>query len=228
MPGWSRNEDERSNAVRTDGGTDDDVAEIKQMLEDGDDQGGLADAVTETGDDEESESSAAMDFGMKVGAPLAILAVGLLFVGPAPHLRFTPGDVVLIESLDVGGPGNVWYISGATLVLSLLVGLVYPSLADELDEDYKMDLGLGVAFPTLGLMGALVLAVLLWPVVHSLLAGALVEAGFFIVVAVVIIGIAVAGSIITLAIAALATLYIVGPALVGSYVGGFLGKLVAT
>lgn len=228
MLGWSRNEDERSNAVRTDGGTDDDVAEIKQMLEDGDGQGGLADAVTETGDDEESESSAAMDFGMKVGAPLAILAVGLLFVGPAPHLQFTPGDVVLIESLDVGGAGNVWYISGATLVLSLLVGLVYPSLADELDEDYKMDLGLGVAFPTLGLMGALVLAVLLWPVVHSLLAGALVEAGFFLVVAVVVIGIAVAGSIITLAIAALATLYIVGPALVGSYAGGFLGKLVAT
>lgn len=207
----------------TDGGTDDDVAEIKQLLES---EGEGEVDVDE--DDEDFESSAAMDFGMKVGAPFALVAVGLLFVGPTPLLEFDFGGQYVIDTLDVGGPGNIVYISALTLALAFGSGLLYPSLASEVDDEFKMDLGLGLAVPTLGLLALLVLVFMFWPALWALMNGAIVEALLIVVVAVVILAIAFAGSIITLVIAAIATLYIVGPALVGSYVGGFLGEVVAT
>jgi len=221
--------DERGRAL-ADGGTEDDdaVAEMKEMLESGEDDGDLGDAIDANVEEDEDESSPAMDFGLKVGAPLALVAVGLLFVGPEPLLKFTPGDIVFVDTTSGDGPGNIVYISGLTLALSTLTGLVYPSIASEPVDDFKMDLGLGISFPTIGVLGALVVLMLFWPVLFSLLAGEFLTAGIMLVIAVVAIGIAVAGSIITLAIAAVATLYFVGPALVGSYVGGFLGELVAT
>jgi len=209
--------------VVTDGGTDDDVAEIKELLER---EGG--DDVAVEDDDEEFERTTAMDVGMLLGAPFAFVAVGLLFVGPTPLLEFDVGGQFVIDTLDVGGPGNVVYISGLTLALSFLVGLLYPSFASDLDDEFKMDLGLGIALPTLALMGLLVLLFLFWPALWALVNGAIVEALLAVVVAVVLIAIAVAGSLITLVVAAIATLYVVGPALVGSYVGGFLGQFVAT
>jgi len=211
--------------VVTDGGTDDDVAEIKQLLES---EGG-DDVAVEDDDDEEFESSAAMDVGMKVGAPFALVAVGLLFVGPTPLLEFDVGGQYIIDTLDVGGPGNIVYISALTLALAFLAGLLYPSLIeDELDDEFKLDLGLGLVVPTLGLLALLVLVFMFWPALWALMNGAIVEALLVVVVAVVLLAIAFAGSIITLVVAAIATLYVVGPALVGSYVGGFLGELVAT
>jgi len=210
--------------VVTDGGTDDDVAEIKQLLES---EGG-DDVAVEDDDDEEFESSAAMDVGMKVGAPFALVAVGLLFVGPTPLLEFDVGGQYIIDTLDVGGPGNIVYISALTLALAFLAGLLYPSVADDVDDEFKLDLGLGLAVPTLGLLALLVLVFMFWPALWALMNGAIVEALLVVVVAVVLLAIAFAGSIITLVVAAIATLYVVGPALVGSYVGGFLGELVAT
>jgi hypothetical protein len=227
MPGWDDDRDDADeDPVRIDGGTEDDAAKIQQLLE-GDDAS-LADAERTSEDDEEFESGPAMDFGLKIGAPFALVAVGLLFVGPTPLLEFDPGGMYIIDTLDVGGPGNIVYISAATLVLSLFAGLVYPFTAEDLDEDFKMDIGLGISLPTIALVGALVLLFLLWPVLYSLLNGALIQAGIALVVAVVIVGIAVAGSIITLVLAAIATLYFVGPALLGSYVGGFVGQFAAT
>lgn len=230
MSRWKTDGDGGDRTVRADGGTEDDdaVAEIKEMLESGEDDGDFGDALDADVDEEDEESSPAMDFGLKVGAPLALVAVGLLFVGPAPLLKFTPGDIMFVDSTSVEGPGNIWYISGLTLALSFVTGLLYPSIVEDPVDDFKMDLGLGISFPTLGVLGALALLVLFWPVLFSLLNGALIEAGIMLVVAVVVIGIAVVGSIITIALAAIATLYFVGPALVGSYVGGFLGELVAT
>lgn len=233
MGPWSR-ADEGENGRRRvlpDGGTEDDdaVAEIKEMLESDDGDDGLADAVGGTAEEaEDEESSPAMDFGLKLGAPLALVAVGLLFVGPAPLLKFTPGDVVFVGSTNVDGPGNIWYISGLTFAVSLVTGLLYPSFTDDPLEDFKTDLGLGISFPTIGVLVVLGLLLLFWPVLYSLLAGKLITAGVFLVVAVVAVGIAVAGSIVTLALIAIATLYFVGPALVGSYVGGFVGELIST
>ncbi|WP_323674372.1 hypothetical protein [Halorubellus sp. PRR65] len=216
--------------LRTDGGTDDDAAEIKQLLSEGDDDGGLADAVTGEDEDDEYEGGPAMDFGLKLGAPFALVAVGLLFVGPQPLLEFDPTGRYVIDTLDVGGPGNIVYISAATLALSFLAGLLYPSVADDLDadDDFKMDLGLGLSLPTVAVMGLGVLFFMFWPAVFALLNGALVEALLTVVVAVVLVAIAVAGSVVTLVVAAVATLYFVGPALVGSYVGGFIGERIAT
>jgi hypothetical protein len=82
--------------------------------------------------------------------------------------------------------------------------------ADELDEDFKMDFGLGLSLPTVAVMGLGVLFFLFWPAVFALLNGPFVEA------------------IISLVVAAIATIYFVGPALVGSYVGGFVGERIAT
>lgn len=232
MPGWTSTADADDDAIRTDGGTeDDDAAEIKQLLSEGDDDGDLADAVTgEDDEDDEYEGGPAMDFGLKLGAPFALVAVGLLFVGPQPLLEFDPTGKYFIDTLDVGGPGNIVYISASTLALSFLAGLLYPSLEDDLDadDDFKMDLGLGLSLPTVAVMGLGVLFFMFWPAVFALLNGALVEALITVVIAVVLVAIAVAGSIITLVVAAIATLYFVGPALVGSYVGGFIGERIAT
>jgi len=233
MPGWRSTDGASSGSddVRTDGGTggeDDAVADIKRMLSEGDDDGPLADAVDGEDEDEEYEGGPAMDVGLKLGAPFALVAVGLLFVGPQPLLEFDPTGRYFIDTLDVGGPGNIVYISTGTLALSFLSGLLYPSFADELDDDFKMDLGLGLSLPTIAVMGLGVLFFLFWPAVFALLNGALVEALLSLVVALVLVGIAVAGSIITLVVAAIATIYFVGPALIGSYVGGFVGERIAT
>lgn len=231
MPGWTTATDDTDEAVRTDGGTeDDDAADIKRLLSEGDDDGSLADAVTGDDDEEEEyEGGPAMDFGLKLGAPFALVAVGLLFVGPEPLLAFDPQGKYIIDTLDVGGPGNIVYISASTLALSFLAGLLYPSMADDLDadDDFRMDLGLGLSLPTVAVMGLGVLFFMFWPAVFALLNGALVEALITVVVAVVLVAIAVAGSVITLVVAAIATLYFVGPALVGSYVGGFVGERIA-
>ena len=120
------------------------------------------------------------------------------------------------------------YISTGTLALAFLAGVLYPSFADELDDDFKMDLGLGLSLPTVAVMGLGVLFFLFWPAVFAVLNGALVEALISLVVALVLVGIAVAGSVVTLVVAAIATIYFVGPALVGSYVGGFVGERIAT
>lgn len=242
MPGWNSNDrgveddaDAGDGALRTDGGTGDDdaAAEVQQLLSEGDDDGELADAVTGDDDedeDEEYDGGPAMGFGLKLGAPFALVAVGLLFVGPQPLLEFDPTGKYFIDTLDVDGPGNIVYISASTLALSFLAGLLYPSLADDLDgdDDFKLDLGLGLSLPTVAVMGLGVLFFMFWPAVFALLNGALVEALITVVIAVVLIGIAVAGSIITLIVAAIATLYFVGPALIGSYVGGFIGERIAT
>lgn len=235
MSGW-RSTDGPSDGdgrPRTDGGTgdeDDSVADIKRMLSEGDDDGGLADAVGEGEEaaDEEYEGGPAMDVGLKLGAPFALVAVGLLFVGPQPLLEFDPTGRYVIDTLDVGGPGNIAYISAATLALSFLSGLLYPSFADELDDDFKMDLGLGLSLPTVAAMALGVLFFALWPVLFDLLNGAFVDALITLVVVIVLLAIAVAGSVVTLVVAAIATLYFVGPALVGSYVGGFVGERIAT
>ena len=231
MPGWTTATDDTDEAVRTDGGTeDDDAADIKRLLTAGDDDGSLADAVTGDDDEEEEyEGGPAMDFGLKLGVPFALVAVGLLFVGPEPLLAFDPQGKYIIDTLDVGGPGNIVYISASTLALSFLAGLLYPSMADDLDadDDFRMDLGLGLSLPTVAVMGLGVLFFMFWPAVFALLNGALVEALITVVVAVVLVAIAVAGSVITLVVAAIATLYFVGPALVGSYVGGFVGERIA-
>ncbi|WP_227133862.1 hypothetical protein [Halorubellus salinus] len=231
MPGWTSATDDADDAIRTDGGTeDDDAAEIKQMLSEGDDDGELADAVTGDDEDDEYEGGPAMDFGLKLGAPFALVTVGLLFVDPQPLLEFDPTGKYFIDTLDVGGPGNIVYISASTLALSFLAGLLYPSLADDIDadDDFKMDLGLGLSLPTVAVMGLGVLFFMFWPAVFALLNGALVEALITVVIAVVLVAIAVAGSIVTLVVAAIATLYFVGPALIGSYVGGFIGERIAT
>ena len=233
MSGW-RSADGPSDGddrPRTDGGTgdeDDAVADIKRMLSEGDDDGGLADVVDGEDEGDEYEGGPAMDVGLKLGAPLALVAVGLLFVGPQPLLEFDPTGKYFINTLDVGGPGNIVYISTATLGLSFLAGLLYPSLADELDDDFKLDLGLGLSLPTVAVMGLGVLFFLFWPAVFALLNGALAEALISLVVALVLVGIAIAGSIVTLVVAAIATIYFVGPALIGSYVGGFVGERIAT
>lgn len=235
MSGWRSTDgpSDGDDRPRTDGGTggeDDAVADIKRMLSEGDDDGSLADAVGEGEEaaDEEYEGGPAMDVGLKLGAPFALVAVGLLFVGPQPLLEFDSTGRYFIDTADVGGPGNIVYISTATLALSFLSGLLYPSFADELDDDFKMDLGLGLSLPTVAVMGLGVLFFLFWPAVFALLNGALVEALISLVVALVLVGIAIAGSVITLVVAAIATIYFVGPALVGSYVGGFVGERIAT
>jgi hypothetical protein len=233
MSGWGSTDRESGGdgRPRTDGGTGDDdaVADIKQMLSEGDDDGGLADAVDGEDEDDEYEGGPAMDFGLKLGAPFALVAVGLLFVGPQPLLEFDPTGRYFVNTLDVGGPGNIVYISAGTLALSFLSGLLYPSFADGLDDDdFKMDLGLGLSLPTVAIMGLGVLFFLFWPAVFALLNGALVEALLSLVVALVLVGIAIAGSIITIVVAAIATIYFVGPALIGSYVGGFVGERIAT
>ena len=135
---------------------------------------------------------------------------------------------MLSEGDDDGGPGNIVCISASTLALAFLAGLLYPAFADELDDGFKMDLGLGLSLPTVAIMGLGVLFFVFWPAVFALLNGALVEALISLVVTLVLVGIAIAGSIITLVVAAIATLYFVGPALVGSYVGGFVGERIAT
>jgi hypothetical protein len=225
MDGTEREDDE----LRTDGGTEDDAAaDIKQMLSEGDDDGGLADAVDGEDEDDEYEGGPAMDAGLKLGAPFALVAVGLLFVGPQPLLEFDPTGRYFIDTLDVGGPGNIVYISASTLGLAFLSGLLYPSFAADLDENFKMDLGLGLSLPTVAVMGLGVLFFALWPVLFDLLNGAFVDALITLVVVLVLVGIAIAGSVITLVVAAIATLYFVGPALVGSYVGGFVGERIAT
>lgn len=214
--------------VRTDGGQTDDeaVADIKEMLETGDGDGDLGEAVeAEPADD---ETSPAMDFGMKIGVPFAIVAVGLLFVGPQPLLEFDMSGKYIIETVDQGGPGNIVYISGATLALAFVLGVFYPLFVNDPVDDFKMDLGLGLVVPTLGLMAVLVLVFLFWPALYEFMNGAIVDALISIVIAVVLIAIAVAGNLISLVIAAIATLYVVGPALIGSYLGGFIGGAMAT
>lgn len=228
MSGWQSDDrkPESSTVVRTDGGrVDDDVEEIKEMLESGTDDEDLADALDEEQDD---ESSPAMDFGMKIGIPFAIVAVGLLFVGPQPLLEFDMSGRYIIESVDQGGPGNIVYISGATLALSFVLGLFYPMIAGDVVDDFKTDLGLGLVVPTLGLMALLVVVFLFWPALYELMNGAIVDALISVGIAVVVIAVAVAGNVISLVIAAIATLYVVGPALVGSYLGGFIGERMAT
>jgi hypothetical protein len=116
----------------------------------------------------------------------------------------------------------------ATLALSFLAGLLYPSFADELDGDFKVDLGLGLSLPTVAVMSLGVLFFLFRPGVFALLDGALVDALLGLAVALVLVGIAIAGSVITLVVAAIATIYFVGPALIESYVGGFVGERTAT
>lgn len=207
----------------SDSSADDDIADSLQSVLDAAD----AESDTDGEDDEDDGGGPAMDYALKLGLPLAVVTVGLLFVGPEPLVRFTPGSDVLLEGIDGSGLGPIPYISGAVFCVAFLAGVTYPHFGEELYDEFKTDLAMGTLMPTGGLMALIVGITVFWPVVHFALGGQLITATVLLVLIAVIIAISLSASIGILALAVIAGLYLVVPSVLGAYLGGFIGEFVA-
>ncbi len=210
----------------SDGASDDrvdDTLEEFQEVIDADD-GTVADDSVEDDD----ESGPAETFGLKFGVPLAVVAVGLLFIGPSPMFELSLGGEMLFDTLQDSGYGPIPYISGTTLLVGLATGLAYPMSNKERYDGYKSEMAIGLVLPTGALMALLVLVAVFWPTVHFALAGDLITATIYLVIAAVIVAIATGAFVVIIAVGLLALLYLIIPSFVGVYAGALVGELAST
>ncbi|WP_323191169.1 hypothetical protein [Halostella sp. PRR32] len=202
---------------------DDSLEEFQEVIDT--DDGTVADDSVE---DEDDESGPAETFGLKFGAPLAVVAVGLLFVGPSPMFELSLGGEMLFDTLQDSGYGPIPYISGTTLLVGLATGLAYPMSNKERYDGYKSEMAIGLVLPTGALMALLVLVAVFWPTVHFALAGDLITATIYLVIAAVIVAIATGAFVVIIAVGLLALLYLIIPSFVGVYAGALVGELAST
>lgn len=138
--------------------------------------------------EDEFEDSPATDFGLLLGVPLALVAGAWAFVGPGHLLELGRYELPIVASVVEPLPYRFFvYVGGVTFALALIGGLTYPSLHEEMTDEYAIDLAIGLILPAVGL--TLLLAVLgfLFPALFYLIGGEFVRAGTIVVGVVAIV-----------------------------------------
>lgn len=194
--------------------------------------------------DDDTEGSAAEDYGLLFGFVVAAVTVGALFVGPFRLFEVVLGGDGLVPLRMRPGVTNEPFVAtaGATLLVGLVAGFGFPltdrragketarrllGLPIPAGDDYRSEIAIGLVLPAMGLFALLALLLLLVPVGESLLAGDVVAATVQFVIVAVLLGIALGASVVVIALFVVASVYFIVPSFVGVFLGAFVGELVA-
>lgn len=170
--------------------------------------------------EDEFDDSPATDFGLKLGVPLALVAGAWAFVGPAHLLELGRYELPIVASFVEPLPYRFFaYVGGITFALALVGGLAYPSLHEEMTDDYAIDLGIGLIIPAVGLTILLAVLGFLFPAVFYAVGGEFVRAGLIVVGVVAIVVAAFLLRTIALLVIAVWSAPLWLPALLGAGLG---------
>lgn len=169
---------------------------------------------------DEDESSPAEDFGIKLGVPLAIVAIVWAFVGPANLLEVGRYELPVVASFVEPLPYTFFaYIAAVTFVLALVGALVFPSRVPGASDDYAHDLAMGLIIPPVVAVVGMVALGFLVPAAFYAVTGELTTAGMIVLGMIVVgVGAFILQTIVILAVA-VASAPLWAPAFAGAYVG---------
>lgn len=174
-------------------------------------------------EDDENEESPATDFGIKLGVPLALVALGWAFVGPANILEVGRYELPIVASFVEPFPIVFFgYVGAVTFAFALVGAVLFPSRAEEAVDEYATDLAIGLIIPAVGVVVLMAILGFVFPALFYLVAGEIGRAGLILAgVAVVVVAAFLLQTIAILVIALWsAPLWL--PAIAGAYVGSFV------
>lgn len=184
-----------------------------------------ADNRTEGDAESDDESSPAEDFGVRLGAVLALVAIAWAFVGPAHLLEVGRYELPILASFVDPVPLRFFgYVAGVTFALALAGGVAFPSVSDEQQEGYGPDLAIGLIVPTV--LGVVLMVVLgyLFPALFYVVSGEFVRAGT-IVGGMVVVGV---GAYLLRTVVLVAVAVAASPLWVPAFAGAVTGSLLRT
>lgn len=205
---------------------------------DGLDEGLLDEEEAETdpeSEEEDDESGPAVDFGLYLGVPLALIALVLAFVGPVRILTLFRYELPIVASFR--SPLELTYfayLGGASFLFALGGAVAFPLVrsddALEYLEDgdvsgYEVDLALGLIMPAAALAVLMAVAGFLFPALFYLVGGELIRAGQILLMVIVVVVLAVILQTIAMLVIAVWSSPLLIPSFLGSYLGGFLRQV---
>lgn len=178
----------------------------------------------EEASDEDDEMGPAEDFGIKLGVPIGLLSIYVLFIAETRVLSLSPeaNDLFVVHS---NGAEPFLYIATATLGVALVGGFVYPQITTDLYDDYRTDIAIGMIFAPAGVILLSFAAVLLEPVANHVLAGSIADAVLYLVIELIILAVLAVSSLGFLVVMIFFGIYLGIPSFIGAYTGCFIGEL---
>lgn len=173
--------------------------------------------------DGEDEASPAMDYGMKLGLPLALVALAWAFLGP-DHILETgryelPIVASFVEPLSYRFFG---YVAGLTFVFALFGGIRCPSVIEEVTDGYVGDLATGLVVPTVGLVLLMAVLGFVFPALFYAATGEFVRGVLILVGVGIVLAIAAAFQ----ALVTIGLLVAAAPLWLPAYVGASVGSAI--
>lgn len=200
----------------------------------------IEDALAATADEEatgadaeatreaEEETSPAEDFGYRLGAALALVALVWAVAGPSHLLEVGRYEFPIVASFVEPLPYAFFgYVAGATFLLAFAGAWAFPSVTDEFQDAYASDLATGLITPTIVVTLAVALLGFLLPALYYLVTGQFGDAVLILVgLAVVVVG-ALLLQAIALVVVVVATTPLWVPAFAGAHAGSILRGVLA-
>ncbi|WP_181687306.1 hypothetical protein [Halorhabdus salina] len=186
-------------------------------------------------DREEEESGPAEEFGTRLGIVLGLILTVWAFVGPASLFELFRYELPIVASFRDPIPNAFFgYMGGITLLFAIVGAIAFPlrrpnEAMDYVESDelsgYESDFAIGLVIPVAAI--AVVIAVLgfVFPALYYAVTGEFVRAGTILLGVIIMIAIAYLLSWIAILIVGVASLPVVIPSFVGSYLGGFVRKI---
>lgn len=174
-------------------------------------------------DEGEIEESPATDFGIKLGVPLVLVALAWAFIGPAHLLEVGRYELPIVASFVEPLPYLFFgYVGAVTFAFALVGAVVFPSRAEEANDEYAVDLAIGLILPAVGVVVLMAVLGFVFPALFYLVAGEIGRAGLILAGVAVILVAAFLLRTIAILVIALWSAPLWVPAIAGAYVGAFV------
>lgn len=173
---------------------------------------------------DDDEAGPAMDFGLRLGAPVAAVAGYVLFVGPHRGLDLSPAASDLFIVNDTGAVPYL-QIGVATLLVVFAGGLYYGLSGREPYDGHRSDLAVGATFAPAAVMLLQFALILIEMPINKLLVGDVAGGLFLFVVELVVVAVLVGSSLGIIVAMIFFGVYLGIPSFVGAYAGCVVGAV---